>query len=129
MTLIYELPAAVEVLCRDLSAGVLRRDPRARVIPGVSIERLERERRVLEAARKATARERRQQWQQLSAAMVAHTHQSARLPVPGNGFSAQKALLMGRQVRTHAGDPKPRQLQAYEPARVHLLGFMEVAHG
>ena len=129
MTLIRELPESIEALCRDLSAGVLRRDPGAPRIPGVAVSTLRREKAALEARRRADAIERRRSWQQLGAAMAEYAHQSARLPDVGGGFSARKAELMGRQVRTHASDPKPRLTLACEPARVHLRGFMEVDRG
>lgn len=120
--LIYELPAAVVQLCRDLSAGRLRRDPEARRIPGVPLSWLARDKGRQDAALRAGATQRRVEWQKLSAAMVMHTHTCK---TPLNGFSAQKAKTGGLPARSRdASSYRPSQV---EPLPVRLPGWEDAA--
>jgi len=124
MTLLYKLPESVVAVCRDLSQGILRRDPWAKVIPGVALGSLRREKAAREARLRAEANDRRASWREMSAAMALHAHQCPRLPDTSAGFSARKADLMGRRHRATAGDPKPRLVQSCEPATVSLPGWL-----
>lgn len=122
MTLIFELDPHIEWLCRDLSAGRLKRDPLARIILGTTEEEKRRERLAQAERLGREAKDRRLAWLRQVAEMQAT---QARLQARG-GLSARESKKVAN-VNRGGTEWLRKNLQLVEPAPVHLPGWGRAA--